>query len=92
MQLSRSEQIVVDHVLILHPATHLTIPALVGEILAGCADFAPEDEFERAIRDLVCAGGLYCERGCVFPSADLLRDEDPALQRMSVLTGQRSSN
>jgi hypothetical protein len=92
MLIGKYEQIVIDHVLVLHPKTHLTIPALVGEILAGCTDFSPGDELERAVRDLVCAGSLYCEGGCVFPSASLLRREYLSMPgTQSVLTGQRSS-
>lgn len=93
MPIGKYEQIVIDHVLILHPETHLTIPGLVGEILAGCADFSPGGEFERAVRDLVCAGSLRCEGGRVFPSDALLSHEYlPAIETQPALTGQRSSN
>lgn len=93
MPISKYEQIVIDHVLVLHPGTHLTIPALVGEILASYTGFLSGDEFERAVRDLVCAGSLRCEGSRVFPSDALLSHERLATQETQLtLTGQRSSN
>lgn len=64
---------VLSHVLSLHPLTHLTIPALVQEVIAR---FRPGDEgrdLESAIRDLTMAGLLICANGLVVPSETALQ-------------------
>ena len=63
----RDQSIVLSHVLALHP-THLTVPGLVRELTAGAAEFAEDDGFERAVRDLTAAGLLACPAGVVTPT------------------------
>lgn len=63
----RDQSIVFSHVLALHP-THLTVPDLVRELTAGAAEFAEDDGFERAVRDLTVAGLLACPGGVVTPT------------------------
>lgn len=67
----RDQRIVLSHVLALHPI-HLTIPDLVRELTAGAAEFAEDDGFERAVRDLVAAGLLACPGGIVMPTRAVL--------------------
>lgn len=63
----RDQSIVLSHVLALHP-THLTVPDLVRELTAGVAEFAEDDGFERAVRDLTAVGLLACPSGVVTPT------------------------
>lgn len=63
----RDQAVVLTHVLALHPALQ-TIPELVRELIAGAADFEPEDRYERAVRDLAAAGLLHICGGLVSPS------------------------
>jgi hypothetical protein len=63
----RAQSVVLGYVLDQHP-THASIPAIVHDL--------PEDAgdaYERAIRDLTCAGPLRCPGGIVEPSEAALR-------------------
>jgi hypothetical protein len=60
------------HVLHRHP-TLLTIPDLIRELTSGSKDFADNDHFERAIRDLTGVGLLHCPSGLAVPSPAALR-------------------
>ena len=62
-----AQRIVLTQVLAMHPM-HLSIPKLVHVISAGSKEFAEGDNFERAIRDLTCAGLLDCPGGVVMPT------------------------
>lgn len=68
----KDQGVVLEHVLMVHP-THLIVPELVREITAGAADFAEDDRFERAIRDLTGLGLLHCPGGVVVPSHAAIR-------------------
>jgi hypothetical protein len=66
------QRVVLTHVLFLHP-THLIVPELVREIVAGQADFEESDRLERAVRDLTGVGLLNCPDGLVVPSNAAIR-------------------
>jgi hypothetical protein len=51
-----------------HPDHQLTIPEVSLAMNAGETDFGSEDAVERAIRELVGAGLLNCQRGFVLPT------------------------
>jgi hypothetical protein len=68
----RDQAAVLTHVLMLHP-THLKLPDLAREIGAGAAEFAAGDNVERAVRDLVGVGLLYCAGGLVLPTHAAIR-------------------
>ncbi|HVQ58783.1 MAG TPA: hypothetical protein VMS60_07735 [Solirubrobacterales bacterium] len=63
----RDQAVVLTHVLALHPA-HLSVAELVGEMIAGAAEFEPRDRYERAIHDLAAAGLLHVQAGLVTPT------------------------
>jgi len=63
----RDQGVVLAQVLAIHP-THLTIPELVREIVAGAAEFEEGDRYERAVRDLCGAGLLHLTAGLVAPT------------------------
>lgn len=58
--------VVLDRVLALHPAVHLTIPALVRSILVDAPGFDGVADLEIAIRELAAAGSLRCKRGVLW--------------------------
>jgi hypothetical protein len=68
----RDQAAVLTHVLALHP-THLSVPDLVREVSAGAAEFEDTDRIERAVRDLVAVGLLYCPSGVVLPTHSAIR-------------------
>lgn len=51
-----------------HPDHQLTIPEVSRALNAGSEDQGYDDTVERAIRELVGAGLLHCERGFVLPT------------------------
>ena len=55
-----------------HPDHQLTISEVSRALNASAADFGTEDAVERAIRELVGAGLLHCERGFVLPTRPAL--------------------
>lgn len=63
----RDQGVVLVQVLAIHP-THLTIPELVREIVAGAAEFEEGDRYERAVRDLCGAGLVNLAGGIVTPT------------------------
>lgn len=70
---ARAARAVLDHVLTLHP-DHLTVPALVQDMVAGCIGFTGGAELERAIAQLIGAGLLSVQRGLVVPTGAALAD------------------
>jgi hypothetical protein len=65
---SKVESAVLSFLLDEHPDHQLTIPEVSLALNAGAADFGSEDAVERAIRELVGAGLLHCQRGFVLPT------------------------
>jgi hypothetical protein len=65
---SKVESAVLSFLLDEHPDHQLTIPEVSRAMNAGEADFGSEDGVERAIRELVGAGLLHCQRGFVLPT------------------------
>jgi hypothetical protein len=63
----RFRHAVLQYVLVLHPARHLTIPDLIREMHAGSASFGQHAELECAVRDLVAEGLLLCEKSVLMP-------------------------
>jgi hypothetical protein len=74
---ARAERAVLDHVLTLHP-DHLTIPALVQDMVAGCIGFGDGAELERAIVELTGRGLLRIQSGLVAPTRAALDLDAPA--------------
>jgi hypothetical protein len=65
---SKVESAVLSFLLDEHPDHQLTIPEVFRAMNAGETDFDSEDAVERAIRELVGAGLLHCQRGFVLPT------------------------
>jgi hypothetical protein len=65
---AQAEQAVLSFLLDEHPDHQLTIPEVSLALNAGASDFGSEDAVERAIRELVGAGLLHCQRGFVLPT------------------------
>lgn len=59
---------ILDHILTLHPNSHLTIPALVREILGTSEASDSGMEVECAIRDNVSGGTLCLKAGVLWPT------------------------
>lgn len=74
---ARAARAVLDHVLTLHP-DHLTIPALVQDMVAGCIGFEDGAELEGAIVRLAGRGLLSLQRGLVVPTGAALDVDFPA--------------
>lgn len=64
----RIEWAVLSFLLDEHPDHQLTIPEVSRALNAGSEDQGDDDAVERAIRELVGAGLLHCERGFVLPT------------------------
>jgi hypothetical protein len=65
---AQAEQAVLAFLLDDHPDHQLTIPEVSRAMNAGETDFGSEDAVERAVRELVGAGLLHCQRGFVLPT------------------------
>jgi hypothetical protein len=64
---AQAEHVVLAFLLDEHPA-QLTIPEVSRALNAAPDSFSTEDAVERAIRELVGAGLLHCQRGFVLPT------------------------
>jgi hypothetical protein len=68
----RNQNAVMAQVLAEHP-DQLTITELISELAQGKADFAQNDQIERAVGDLVGAGLLHREHDTIRPTRAALR-------------------
>jgi len=64
---AKVERVVLAFLLEEHPS-QLTIPELSRALNADPGDFGTEDAVERAVRELVGAGLLYCQGAFILPT------------------------
>lgn len=75
------EEIVLRYVIALHRSgRHLTIPALIQELIEDVGDIEGGTKLESAVRDLDRDGLFCCQRGCIRPTeAGLQAASKPSL-------------
>ena len=82
------KEVVLRYVIALHRASkHLTIPALVGELIDDAENLAGGAKLECAVRDLDRDRLLCCQKGLIHPTAAGLQETS----RPSLVGESRSS-